>query len=42
VLMEKGEIVEAGTHAELIALDGRYRKLYELQFEAEATETVSI
>jgi ATP-binding cassette, subfamily B, bacterial MsbA len=42
VLMEKGEIVESGTHAELIALDGRYRKLYELQFEAEATETVTI
>jgi subfamily B ATP-binding cassette protein MsbA len=40
VLMEKGEIVETGTHAELIALDGRYRKLYELQFEAGEIETM--
>ena len=41
VLMEKGEIVEFGTHAELIALDGKYRKLYELQFEGEDSEAVS-
>jgi subfamily B ATP-binding cassette protein MsbA len=39
VLMEKGEIVETGTHAELMALEGKYRKLYELQFEGEDAET---
>ena len=33
VVMEKGKIVEAGTHQELLALNGKYRKLYELQFE---------
>jgi subfamily B ATP-binding cassette protein MsbA len=38
VLMEKGEIKETGTHAELIALNGRYRKLYELQFAGEEDE----
>lgn len=32
VVMEKGEIVEAGTHQELLDRDGRYRRLYELQF----------
>jgi len=33
VVMEKGMIVEAGTHDELLALMGKYQKLYELQFE---------
>jgi subfamily B ATP-binding cassette protein MsbA len=33
VVMEKGEVVEIGTHHELLALNGKYRKLYELQFE---------
>jgi ABC-type multidrug transport system fused ATPase/permease subunit len=33
VVMEKGGIVETGTHQELLSLNGKYRKLYELQFE---------
>ncbi len=33
VVMEKGKIVETGTHRELLDQDGLYRKLYELQFE---------
>jgi subfamily B ATP-binding cassette protein MsbA len=33
VVMEKGEIVESGTHQELLSRHGKYRKLYELQFE---------
>jgi ATP-binding cassette subfamily B protein len=42
LVMHKGEIRERGTHQELLALDGLYRKLYELQYrdqeraEAEA------
>ena len=33
VVMERGEVVETGTHQDLLALNGKYRKLYELQFE---------
>jgi ATP-binding cassette subfamily B protein len=29
-----GRIVEQGTHAQLLALDGEYSKLYKLQFRA--------
>ena len=32
LVLEQGCIVEAGTHDELIALGGRYRKLYDTQF----------
>lgn len=32
MVMELGQIVESGTHAELIALDGYYAKLYQKQF----------
>jgi len=32
VVLEKGKIVECGTHDELIAKSGRYRELYEYQF----------
>jgi len=33
VVMHQGRIEEIGTHEELISLDGRYRKLFELQFQ---------
>lgn len=32
VVIEEGEIVEQGTHNELIVCDGYYRKLYDIQF----------
>jgi len=32
LVMEQGRIVERGTHASLIAQDGLYREIYELQF----------
>ncbi len=32
VFLEAGRIVETGTHEELLAAGGRYRKLYDLQF----------
>ena len=35
LVLENGEIVERGTHRELIALGGRYRQLYERQYGAE-------
>jgi subfamily B ATP-binding cassette protein MsbA len=35
VVMEKGEIVETGTHAELLKVEGKYKLLYDLQFAVE-------
>jgi subfamily B ATP-binding cassette protein MsbA len=32
LVMDKGRIVERGTHDELLALNGRYRELYDTQF----------
>ena len=38
VVMERGRIIEQGTHAELLAQGGQYQKLYELQFADEEDE----
>ena len=35
VVMERGKIIQTGTHAELLAKGGTYKKLYELQFVGE-------
>jgi ATP-binding cassette subfamily B protein len=32
IVLDKGEIVESGSHVELIALNARYKKLFELQY----------
>lgn len=39
VVMEKGKIIQTGTHAELLARGGVYKKLYELQFAEEELAT---
>ncbi len=38
LVMDKGQIIEEGTHAELVAKGGLYGRLAEMQFTAEAAE----
>ena len=33
IVIDKGEKKEEGTHHQLLALNGLYKKLYEIQFE---------
>ena len=35
IVLDKGEIKEKGTHQQLLALNGYYKKLYDLQFSSE-------
>ena len=42
VVMEAGQIIEQGTHAELLAGGGQYQKLYELQFADEEEEELTV
>ncbi|PWT95184.1 MAG: hypothetical protein C5B55_01655 [Blastocatellia bacterium] len=41
VVMESGRIIEMGSHSQLLARAGQYRKLYELQFADEEAELVA-
>lgn len=40
VVIERGRVIETGRHAELLALGGSYRRLYELQFADEEEEAL--
>ena len=41
LVLEAGEIVERGTHAELLALNGRYRQLHDKQYALETDRFVN-
>jgi len=41
LVMHHGRIAESGTHDELLARDGLYRKLYELQFKDQPVSNVA-
>jgi len=38
IVLHKGEIREMGNHQELLALNGIYRKLYELQYKEQESK----
>jgi subfamily B ATP-binding cassette protein MsbA len=41
LVLEAGQIVERGSHAELIALNGRYRQLYDKQYKVETDRFIN-
>jgi len=41
LVLEAGQIVERGTHAELLALNGRYRQLHDKQYRFEADRFIN-
>ena len=38
IVMERGKVLEFGNHEELLALDGAYKKLHDIQFTAKQKE----
>jgi subfamily B ATP-binding cassette protein MsbA len=41
LVLEGGEIIERGTHVELLAANGRYRQLYDRQYNFEADKFIN-
>ncbi|HEX5108410.1 MAG TPA: ABC transporter ATP-binding protein [Vicinamibacterales bacterium] len=41
LVLEAGEVVERGTHAELLALSGRYRQLHDKQYRLETDRFIN-
>jgi subfamily B ATP-binding cassette protein MsbA len=41
LVLEHGEIVERGSHDELLAVDGRYRELYDRQYKIERNRFIN-
>jgi subfamily B ATP-binding cassette protein MsbA len=42
LVLEKGEIVERGTHEELLAVGGRYKQLYDKQYQFERDQSLGV
>ena len=40
-MLENGEIVERGSHAQLMALGGRYRELHDRQYAMESDRFIN-
>jgi len=41
LVLEAGEIVERGTHGELLAASGRYKQLYDKQYRFERNQFIN-
>lgn len=41
-VLDKGQLVEIGTHDELLAQGGLYARLYEMQFREDETPDVAL
>ena len=41
LVMEEGRIIERGTHSELLAVNGRYRQLYDKQYHVERDQFIN-
>jgi len=41
LVMENGQIIERGTHRELLAANGRYRQLYDKQYRIERDQFIN-
>ena len=41
LVLEEGQVVEHGTHAELLAFNGRYRQLHDKQYKLESDRFIN-